>query len=111
MCDYEIYASTVQALQRYFGKDAVNELFLHGGCYFFASYLHSHMKNSFIMFNKEREHCAIEFQNELYDITGKIGRKDYKIATPRQLDYMKKRYIPDFNEKDLIVYLTGNGPE
>ena len=105
MRDYEIYTSTVYALQQYFGRDAVKELFLHGGCYFFASYLHSHMKNSFIMFNKEEEHCAIEFQNEIYDITGKIGRKNYRIATGRQIDYMKKKYIPAFSEKELLSYL------
>lgn len=108
MSDYEIYDLTIHRIKKYFANKDVDELFLHGGCYWLANYLHERLSLSFIMFNKEKEHCAIEFHNELYDITGKINSKQYRLATERNLEYMKKHYIPTFDVKNVEHYLKAD---
>lgn len=101
----EVYAITIQKIKNYFGDDRAEELFLHGGCYWLADYLHRQMELSFIMFNKEKEHCAIEFCHELYDITGRISSQKYQPATERNINYMRKYYIPSFDVQQVERYL------
>lgn len=105
MRDIELYNYTIANIYHYFKEDDVEELFLHGGCYWLASYLHARLKQSFIMFSKEKEHCAIEIQNKLYDITGHINSKTYTWASNRHIKYMEKNYIPNFDTDDLESYL------
>ena len=104
--DFEVYRKCVQKMKDYFGEQYDEQLFLQGGCFWFAEFLHRHTMQSFIMMNKEKEHCAIEIGNELYDITGKIPKRGYNWATKRNLEYMKKQYTPSFNVLKLERYLT-----
>ncbi len=105
MCDYDRYEEIIQRIKIYYGSQFQEELFLKGGCYWLADYLHRHLTSSFIMMNKEQEHCAIEIQNQLYDITGKISSRRYVWANERNLAYMKKHYRPNFNVRALERYL------
>ncbi len=106
MRDLEVYRKCVQKMKEYFGERFDEQLFLQGGCYWFAEFLHRHTMQSFIMMNKEQEHCAIEIGNDLYDITGKIPKRGYKWATRRNIEYMKKQYKPSFNVTRLERYLA-----
>lgn len=106
MSELEIYAKSIAAIERFFHGSDIRPLFLQGGCYWLADYLHSKMINSYIMFNKDKEHCAIEFNYKLYDITGQINSKNYVCATERQISYMKKHYQPEFDGKKLSLYLN-----
>jgi len=105
MRDLDLYDYIVDCIYEYFEDRNVEDLFLHGGCYWFASYLHERLKHSFLMFNKEKEHCAIEIQNKLYDITGCIKSTNYVLASNRQLKYMAKNYTPNFDQYKLEKYL------
>lgn len=100
-----IYENVINLLKIYFPEHQVKELFLEGGCFWLANFLHHRIENSFILFDKEKEHCGIEFQNNLYDITGKISRRGYFIASDEQLEYMKKNYRPNFDVTKLTKYL------
>lgn len=108
MYDFELYVEVVQKIKEYFGTQFDEALFLHGGCYWFASYLNGHLLDSYIMFNKEREHCAIEIQTKLYDITGRIASHHYVWASQRNIAYMKQHYIPAFDTNALESYLNQN---
>lgn len=101
----DTYYKVIIAIRQFYkGKD-VNDLFLYGGCYWLANYLCSNIPGTYIMINRVQEHCATTIEHGLYDITGKIGKKDYTHATNRQIQFMKKNYIPKFNVKELEQYL------
>ncbi|MDD5936030.1 MAG: hypothetical protein PUC65_10810 [Clostridiales bacterium] len=106
--DFDRYEEIIQKIKSYYGTSFREELFLQGGCYWLADYLHNHLTHSYIMINKEKEHCAIEIQNELYDITGKITSRHYVWATERNIAYMKKHYRPKFNTQALEQFLNEN---
>lgn len=105
MYDLELYKKIIQKIKDYLGERYNENLFLSGGCFWFANYCVSHMQHVYLMFNKEQEHCAVEIQNQLYDITGRIAARNYVWATSQNVAYMKQHYIPAFDIKDLEEYL------
>ena len=103
----QYYEKILDALKAYFTMKNWKDLFLHGGCYWLANVLHLGIPASSIMINRKEEHCALFFQNGLYDIRGKISAKQFRIAGERDICFMQKNYIPQFDVKKLEEYLTG----
>jgi len=102
------YNNTINKIKEYFNKENYEELFLHGGCFFFANYIQKQIPGSYLVLNKQQEHCAICINGKVYDITGKISGKGFEKATERTYSYMRKNYKPKFDEKKLLNYLEQN---
>lgn len=92
-------------LESYFHDQHWKTLFLKGGCYWLAELLHQGIRDSKIVINRVEEHCAVAFNNGIYDVTGRISGKNFHIASPREISFMKKNYIPQFNTEKLERYL------
>ncbi|MDO5520803.1 MAG: hypothetical protein Q4G58_09970 [bacterium] len=102
----EMYLRIIKLLEEYFKEDT-KAMFLSGGCLFLAELLYNNISHSKIMINRCSEHCATEIScYGIYDITGRIGRKNFRCATARDLLYMKKNYIPKFDIEKLNQYLS-----
>lgn len=106
-----VYAGLLGALERYFHGGEWKRLFLRGGCYWFADILHREIEYSKIMINRADEHCAICFGGGMYDITGRIGMKNFHVASEREIQFMKKNYIPKFDADKLEQYLESAKPK
>ena len=57
--------------------------FLEGGCYWLAKFLQNGIPLSYIMINRMEEHCALYFENGLYDVRGRISINNFKKANER----------------------------
>lgn len=99
------YEKVLHALESYLGDSNWRKLFLYGGCFWLADFLHRGIANSIIMINRLEEHCALYFENGLYDVNGKISTNNFCVALERDISFMKKNYIPHFNVRDLEEYL------
>lgn len=105
------YEQLLNALNSYFSIYADfhysnwKSLFLHGGCYWFADLLHQRIPDSDIMICRMEEHCALYFEHGLYDVSGKISSRFFRPANDRDINFMKKNYIPKFDTKKLEQYL------
>lgn len=106
-CGKAYYIKVLKLLESYFSDKNWKSLFLNGGCYWLAETLHRGIDNSQIMINRVDEHCALAFENGLYDITGRISAKNFHRASQRENNFMKKNYIPKFNTKMVEQYLAG----
>ena len=80
--------------------------FLNGGCFWLASILHQGIDGPVFMINRVEEHCALYFENELYDIRGRISVQNFHPASEREISFMKKNYVPKFDVKKLEEYLV-----
>lgn len=99
------YNQIISKIKEYFKEENCEELFLHGGCFFLANYIHSKIPGSYLVLNKQQEHCAININGKIYDIRGKISSNGFSKATDRNISYMKKNYKPNFNTEKLLEYL------
>lgn len=83
-----------------FIKDLVNEenayaidylsaeyYFLNGGCLEFAKVLNHYIKEAKIVINNDLDHFAIYYQNQYYDVRGKIQDSNFSEVTE---DYLKE---------------------
>ena len=93
------------ALASYFHNRDWKSLFLTGGCYWLADFLHDGIQDSVIMINRIEEHCALYFEHGLYDVRGRISTKDFRRAQERDIRFMKKNYVPHFDTKKLEQYV------
>lgn len=101
----ERYLQIVHLLRAYFKEDT-ERIFLSGGCFFFAELLQQQIHHTVIVLNREREHCAAEIScYGVYDITGKIKGSNYHLVTSREMAFMKKNYIPEFNKELVLQYV------
>lgn len=101
----DFYATVLTILENYFAESGWKKLFLNGGCYWLADTLHQGIDRSRIMINRMEEHCALYFENGLYDVRGRISSKGFYAAGEREINFMKKNYIPKFDVKRLEQYL------
>lgn len=101
----DYYLQLMEALRMYFDNRNWRQLFMEGGCYWLADILHRGIPSSEIMINRMEEHCAVFFSQGLYDVRGKISRKNFRIAGERDLAFMKKNYVPKFDTEKLEQYL------
>lgn len=101
------YIKVLRTLEDYFACSNWKRLFLSGGCYWLAAFLHRGINDSAIMINRVEEHCALAFADGVYDVTGRISKKDFHIADSREIRFMEKNYIPGFDTKKLEEYLAG----
>lgn len=76
-------------------------MFTKGGCYWLAKTLHQYIPGSEIVFNRRAQHCACWFDNGVYDISGRISGTGFYPATSRDMDYMKKHFVPYFDVKPI----------
>lgn len=101
----ESYIRIMKLLKLYFAQDGWEKYFLSGGCFWLADYLHRRIRDSVIMINRVEEHCALYFEQKLYDVRGDISKYNFHRASPREIMFMKKNYIPAFDSKKLESYL------
>ena len=57
------------------------------------------------MINRTEEHCGLFFENGLYDVRGKISTFQFRDATEKDINFMKKNYVPHFDTQALENYL------
>lgn len=67
------------------------EYYIHGGCYIFATYLKTRIKDIQIYYLKNEYHFIVEYQKKLYDITGNVTNK-YKESKKISEEEMIQRY-------------------
>lgn len=101
----QYYISVISALEQYFNCRNWKKLFLEGGCYWLAKILQNGIPLSHIMINRIEEHCALYFENGLYDVRGKLSTRNFTIARDRDISFMEKNYIPHFDCKKVEGYL------
>ena len=102
----DIYDTMIAAIREYFKDEDYETLFLHGGCFWFASLVADWVPNSYIMINRNKEHCAVVVEQKLCDITGPISKSGYEYAEEKELNYMKKHYICQQNLNALKAYIN-----
>lgn len=78
---------------------------MEGGCYWLAKILQNGIPLSHIMINRIEEHCALYFEQGLYDVRGKISTRNFTFAGDRDISFMEKNYIPHFDYKKVEGYL------
>lgn len=100
------YQQILSLLERYFADKNWKKLFLSGGCYWLADLLHQGIGGSIIMINRIEEHCALYFENGLYDVRGRISEKNFHAAKEREISFMKKNYLPKFDTDKVMQYLA-----
>lgn len=104
------YDMFLKSLDYYFSKDKNwKKLFLEGGCFWFASTLQKEIDPSFIYINRIQEHCALFFDHALYDVSGQISDYGFHQATPREIQFMRKNYVPRFDIMKLQKQLEREG--
>lgn len=104
--EMEYYRRVLEALEHYFRGNGWQKKFLNGGCFWLASILHQGIDGSVFMINRAEEHCALYFENGLYDIRGRISAQNFHPASEREISFMKKNYVPKFDVKKLEEYLV-----
>ena len=102
----EYYRRVLEALEHYFRGNGWQKNFFNGGCFWLASILHQGIDGSVFMINRVEEHCALYFENGLYDIRGWISAQNFHPASEREISFMKKNYVPKFDVKKLEEYLV-----
>lgn len=103
------YEMLKKLLQLYFPDNAWMKIFTEGGCYWFASTLKKVIPESCLYINRSIEHCGIYLNQGLYDISGKISTYGYHYAEKREISFMEKNYIPQFDTKSLELFLAEKG--
>ena len=103
--DEILYNKVICLLASYFTEPGWEKLFLSGGCYWLANFLHQQLRSSKLMINRAQEHCAIAFGIGIYDVTGRISHNGFHEANSREVSFMKKNYIPCFPADQLERYL------
>ena len=101
----DIYDQIVKAIRDYLQIDDYQSMFLSGGCYWFAATVASLVPNAYLMLNRSKEHCAVMVDQRLYDITGRISKDGYVYASEKEVQYMKKHYVPRQNLTSLDMYI------
>lgn len=101
-----LHKEVIRLLASYFTDPGWEKLFLNGGCYWLADFLHQRINGSKLMINRVQEHCAVAFGIGLYDVTGRISHNGFHEASRREISFMKKNYIPRFRAEKLEIYLN-----
>ena len=102
----KIFEKVVFTIQQYYlGRD-IHYMFLHGGCYWFAATLRKYIPGSDIVFNRKIQHCACLFNHGIYDIRGRIMNEGFCIATAKDIDYMRKHFVPGFDTEAIENHLA-----
>lgn len=67
--------------------------FTHGGCYEFYKIMHYYFPNSICMINYASDHCAVSYNNIIYDANGICEDKEnFHIATREDIKYMQDKF-------------------
>ena len=101
-----IYNHIIQAIFHYYHGRDVRYMFTHGGCFWLASTLNQYIQDSIIVLNRSLQHCACSFNHGVYDISGRISAKDFYPASKKDICYMQKHFIPDFDTSRLDFHIS-----
>ena len=67
--------------------------FTHGGCYELFKVVNHYIPETVCMINKELDHCAIGYKDNIYDALGIIkNRGEFSIATKEDIEYMERSF-------------------
>ena len=103
--ELQYYLKLLEILEVYFGESKYKKLFMEGGCFWLASYLKERIPGAKLWINRNEEHCALYFDDALYDVRGKIPKTNFHEASEREISFMRKNYVPKFDVKKLENYL------
>lgn len=101
----ELHEKLVGIFDSYFDREDWYKLFLNGGCYWYASVLCELVECAYLVINRETEHCAVNIDGKIYDITGEINKYGFRKASDRDISFMKKNYKPNFDTVELSKFL------
>lgn len=83
--------------------------FNHGGCYELYKVAKHYFPTVECAMKKDYTHCAILYNNEIFDISGKIENiEEYRLATKDDIDYMEDRFglhIKEIESENIITEL------
>ena len=63
--------------------------FLNGGCYELFKVVNHYFKDTKCVINEDLNHCAILYNDEIYDITGKLNKNDYRLINKEDIYYLE----------------------
>lgn len=66
--------------------------FQHGGCLEFAKILKHYINDSSIVISKDKNHFAVKYEDEVYDVTGKL-------SNPTEFTEVNQEYIQQYQEQ------------
>ena len=104
----DIYKKILGLLKSYFNCNNWENLFLNGGCYWLANFLHDRISETYLVINRVDEHCALSISGKVYDVTGEISGRNFHRASDREISFMKKNYKPKFDVVELSDFLIKN---
>lgn len=90
----EFVADLVNEFDIFYGREVDSKYyFLHGGCYELYKVVKHYFPESKCMISKDLKHCAILYDNEIFDITGKLSNKSFFMsATSEDIKYMERSF-------------------
>ncbi|MBO5397798.1 MAG: hypothetical protein J6A36_02540 [Clostridia bacterium] len=100
----EIVLEHIESLKRLidikYGKYlniSAEELLLNGGCFEFAKIMNKIFPQGKICLRNDNKHCAIEIDENLYDVLGRIDDRDYyRQASQSELEWMQDKFGKDY---------------
>ena len=88
------------------GGASAEYYFLHGGCYELYKIVSHYYKDANCVINKNLDHCAILYNNSIYDASGIIENKEnYQVASNEDIEYMERHFGLHINalEADSLI--------
>lgn len=83
----------VQEDDAFMNDGSAGYYFTHGGCYELFKVVNHYIPETVCMINKELDHCAIGYNNNIYDALGIVENKDeFSIATKEDIEYMERSF-------------------
>lgn len=102
----EFIVDLVQENEIFMEGGSAKYYFTHGGCYELYKVVNHYIPETVCMINKELDHCAIGYDNKIYDALGLVENKDdFSIATKEDIEYMERsfgRKISSLESCDII---------
>jgi len=90
----EFVADLVSEFDIFYEKQISSKpYFEHGGCYELYKVVKHYFPDAQCVVHKQIKHCAILYENEIFDINGKVDNiDDYRIADAEDLRYMENSF-------------------
>lgn len=89
----EFIVDLVQENEIFMEGGSAKYYFTHGGCYELFKVVNHYIPETVCMINKELDHCAIGYNNNIYDALGIVENKDeFSIATKEDIEYMERSF-------------------
>ena len=70
-----------------------DDYFLNGGCYELYKIVNHYFPTTKCMVRNDNEHCAVGYEGNVYDATGKLENKDeFRLASEDDIKYMSDNF-------------------